>query len=246
MLADLIASDNYINFNIKAAQILGLNSAVYIAEIINICNKAILKNKLDEDGFCTVDRNYVCKRTTITQEEQTLIDEKLSKLNIIKISSNSKNKVSIDLNVLASILTSEDLRTIREIKDISVLKTRERKLTQKQTIINSLKNAASHPNKELDQAYKNWIEGVYANPNGFLSKGAVKIFMQSVDDYAKGDLDLALKIIDIATVNGYKECQWAINVFEKDFSKNFYGQRESQQKELIRISPSTIIGDEVF
>lgn len=247
MLTDLIASDNYISFNVKAAQILGLNSAVYLSEIINICNKAAIKNKLDENGLCTIDRNYVCKRTTIQPEEQISIDDKLSNLKIIERSSYSKNKINIDLNVLASILTSEDMKSIKQIKNLALIKESDKKLTQKQMIINSLKKKASHPNKELDQAFKAWIDGVYSKPNGFLSTGAVNIFMKSVDEYAKGDLDLALKIIEIATINGYRECQWAINMFEKDFKRSFYQHREAQQKELAKEDPSNIIlRDEAF
>lgn len=246
MLADLIASDNYIQFNIKAAQTLGLASSIYISEITNIYNKAQIKNKIDEEGFCTVNRDYISKRTTITPLEQIEIDNKLKKLEIIKVSSSSKDKLSIDLNVLASIITTEDIKTIKEVKELSIIKKGEKKLTQRQMIINNLKTIASHPNTELDQAYKDWVDGVYSNPNGFLSKRSITIFMQSVDEYAKGDLDLALKIIDIATVNGYRECQWAINVFEKDFKKSFYQNRLVQVNKSSQENPSSLIGDEKF
>ena len=47
------------------------------------------------------------------------------------------------------------------------------------------------------------------------------MFKETVDNFAQGNLDLALKIIDIATVNGYRDATWAINVFNRDFAAEF-------------------------
>ena len=42
MLIDLLSTDNLANYNIKIAQVMGLHSAIYINELINISNKATL------------------------------------------------------------------------------------------------------------------------------------------------------------------------------------------------------------
>jgi len=91
-------------------------------------------------------------------------------------------------------------------------------------------------------AYQDWVDGVYANPKGFLSKSAIQVFQRTIDEYAKGDLDLALKLIEIATVNGYRDANWAINVFKKDY--------ETSWKKTHQISTpaarAPITGGEVF
>ncbi len=230
MLADLIATDNYLNFNIKLANLIGLHAAVYVAELTNIYTKAYSKKKLDDKNNFIVDRSYIKQRTTLEIAEQKEIDKSLINLDLLKVDKGNVDKLNFDFNRLASIVTSEDINLINNVKDLTNTKNNGgKKQTQRQVVINKLKSIASHPNEELDQAYKDWVDGVYANPKGFLSNRSIKIFMQSVDDYAKGDLDLALKIIEIATVNGYRECQWAINVFEKDFKRAFYQNRIPQQ-----------------
>ena len=63
MLIELLSSSNYVNFNIKVAQILGLKSAIYLSQLMDINEKAIRKNKI-EDNFFTIDRKYIESRTT--------------------------------------------------------------------------------------------------------------------------------------------------------------------------------------
>ena len=56
---------------------------------------------------------------------------------------------------------------------------------------------------------------------------AYEIFQDTLNSYTKGDLDVALRIVQIATVQGYRECQWAINMFE-DSEKRKRKQENSQ------------------
>ena len=52
-----------------------------------------------------------------------------------------------------------------------------------------MKTKINCQNEELRQAYEEWIDGVYANPKGFLSARSISIFQKTVDDFARGDLD---------------------------------------------------------
>ena len=76
MLIELLSSSNYVNFNIKVAQILGLKAAIYLSQIMDINEKAIRKNKVDNNYF-TIDRKYVESRTTLTRDEQVAIEHDL-------------------------------------------------------------------------------------------------------------------------------------------------------------------------
>ena len=58
MLLDLLSLDNYVSYNIKVAEILGLHAAIYLSELMNINDKAIRKSKT-KDNFFTVDRKYI-------------------------------------------------------------------------------------------------------------------------------------------------------------------------------------------
>ena len=83
MLIDLINTSNYVSYNIKLAQLLGLKEAIYLSELLNINDKAIRKNKINNNYF-DIDRKYLETRTTLNVSEQDKIEKTLIKLKIIK------------------------------------------------------------------------------------------------------------------------------------------------------------------
>lgn len=216
MLIDLFNEDNSITINCKAIEYLGLNAAAYFEVLIRIYKKAYKKNKLQE-GYFKLDRSYIQKVTSLSVEDQLVCDGNLMKLSLIKKSPEDPNKISIELNMYLSLLNSEDVKLVDDVrKQMKVLKPKTLKQSQRQLTINALKNSIVCSNYELLTALRDWVDGVYARPNGFLSKTAIKIFQDTLNNYTQGDLDLALRIVQIATIQGYRDCQWAINVYEKD------------------------------
>ena len=70
------------------------------------------------------------------------------------------------------------------------------------------------------------------NPKiGWLSKLAVTKFVNRTNEYSQGDLDVALKIVEIATIQCYRDCDWAISIYEN--SKKQIETRERESKERI-------------
>ena len=82
---------------------------------------------------------------------------------------------------------------------------------------------------------RDWVDGVYARPNGFLSKSSIKIFQDTLNSYTQGDLDLALRVVQIATVQGYRDCQWAINMLQ-DSEK----RKQKQNNTQIRVTEQQV------
>ena len=64
MLINLISLSNYQSYNVILARTLGLYEAVYLNALIEINEKAIRKNKLQNEHFL-VDRKYIQSRTTL-------------------------------------------------------------------------------------------------------------------------------------------------------------------------------------
>ena len=93
MLLDLLSMDNYVSYNIKVAEILGLHPAIYLSELMNINDKAIKKSKTKENYF-TVDRSYITRRTTLSKEEQLKIDKQLFEIGLLKPNSDCKDSIS--------------------------------------------------------------------------------------------------------------------------------------------------------
>lgn len=226
MLTDLLCTDNYASFNVKAAHIFGLHTAVYLNEILNITQKAIQKRKLTE-GYVTIDRDYIQRRTTLDIAEQLAVDKKLAKVSVIEIASEKPDNIKLNIDTLANLVAVEDAALLKKIAKLSEVKsttTAGVKMSQRQRTIQSLKGYFVCSNEELLDAYRSWVDGVYASPKGFLSQKAVTLFQREVDDFAKGDLDLALKVVEIATVRGWKCAEWAINEFNKNYARDFYAQ----------------------
>ena len=216
MLLDIFNEDNNIVINYKAISLFGLNTAAYFTLLISIYKKAVRKNKLDNDYF-NLDRNYVRKLLRLSEEEQLICDHNLMMLSILKKSPEDPNKIKLDLNLYLSTIASEDVKLIEDVrKQMKVLHPKTIKQSQRQIQINALKNSIECSNYELLTALRDWVDGVYARPNGFLSKASIKVFQDTLNNYTKGDLDLALRLVQIATVQGYRDCQWAINLYERD------------------------------
>ena len=215
MLLDLLSSDNYGTYNVKVAQIMGLHTAIYLAEIININRKAINKEKIDNNCF-TINRQYIENRTTIDTEEQLKIDKKLSEVGILGMNVDNPDQVYIDVNALTNMIAAGDAKLLERVSRITKLKDvgdmRVGKMTQRQRDAANCKTAISTTNGELLDALSGWVDAVFARPNGFLSKRAVTIFQNELYKYTNGDLDLALKLVD--TVAGYRVFQWAKEEFE--------------------------------
>ena len=228
MLLDVFDNDNSISVNYRTIQIFGLPTAVYLTELINIYKKATRKNKLVEDGYFKVDRKYVNNVLCLTPEEQIICDLNLIKTSVLKKSSDNPDILKIDIKLYLSLLCSEDMKLYDDVKkQMKVQKPKGTKESQRQQYINVLKNSIECSNYELLTALRDWVEGVYARPNGFLSKSSIKIFQDTLNSYTQGDLDLALRVVQIATVQGYRDCQWAINMLE-DSEKRKKKQNNSQ------------------
>lgn len=215
MLIDLLCTSNYVSYNVKIAEILGLHTAIYLAEITNINCKAINKSKLNDDSSMTIDREYLKKRTTLDEKEQKEIEKNLLDLGILNLVSG--NYVKLNIQALTSILMTNDEKLVEEIK----VNTKKKKRNKDECILDNLKNnLVSITNDELRCAYEGWIESVYAK-QGWLSAANVKAAIIEVDKFSQRNLDKALEILRIASVNGYRDIQWAISYYYKNRQNTF-------------------------
>lgn len=217
MIADIIATDNLIQFNIQLAHLIGLKAAVYVSEIINIQNKAIRKKKI-KDGYFELNRKYLTDRTTLNVTEQKEIEKDLASIYVIKKDGDS-DKISLDVNTLANILITPDDDLKKVVSKVAKLKDTKQNIKEIK-IRQELKNYIDTTNDELRQAYEDWIDSVF-DKEGWMSKSAVQQAQKIVDSASDRYLDIALAIVNIASINGYRDMTWAVNAFRKDQSKRY-------------------------
>ena len=203
---------NYGTYNVKCAQIFGLTCAIYLSEILDIYQKAHKKNKIDEEEYFKLNRDYIRERTTLDRTQQSELDDILSSVNVLHLK--DKDHLKIDVDHLTAILTSKDEELLKSISNECKYQSKEQKRESKnKAVIENLKASIECSNGELLGALRCWVDSVCER--NFLNKASVKAFQNVLNGYCRGDLDMALEIVDIATKKGYKECQWAINIFER-------------------------------
>ena len=97
MLIELLSMSNYGNYNIKLASILGLETAVYLNELMNINEKALKKKKITDNSFI-IDRKYIESRTTLNPEKQQELEINLIKLGILE--RNDADTINLNISSL--------------------------------------------------------------------------------------------------------------------------------------------------
>lgn len=232
-MIEFLNQNKYRQFNVDIARVLDLNTAIYFNELLYL-NDNISDIKFDIDK--------IMNDTTLTSDQQVACKEALEKLNIII---KNESIYSISDENLQEVLNVKTKTGLNRIKHTVTNVTSGGKLTARQKQCNDLKNKLNCSNQELLEAYQDWIDGVYANPKGFLSIRAISIFQKTVDEFAKGDLDLALKIIDIATVGGYRDATWAINLFNKEYASDFRKNHQSINA-AVDMSRNVKLGSDIF
>mgnify|MGYP003304906412 CR=1 FL=1 len=244
MLIDLLSPSNYINFNIKVAEVIGLHPAIYLSELMNINNKAIRKTKTNEDDNSFVlDREYVRSRTTLTAEEQLDIEKNLIKIGILEKPSDDDNRIVLNINVLTTLLMSNDEELISNVKNLEKLKKKSSRTTKADIIKNSLRENIVTTNPELRAAYSEWIDAIYAK-QGYMSKKCVIEAQAVVDNFSQRNLDVALRVVDLASIHSYRDMNWAINKYNQEHTVNYVLHPPKQATP--RTPTKTQLSDEVF
>ena len=215
MLIDLLNSQNYIMVNMDAIQIFGLNTAVYCAELLNVYKKAVIKKKLYANNYFKVDRDFIAQRTSLSIDDQLKCDVNLLKVNIIKINPENPDIIYFDVEIFASLLSSEDVKLLDKVSEkVKVENPKNVKKVKQERIIANLKEGIDCTTPEVLFALRDWIDSIFAAGKG-LSKVQVTLFKDKIDEYCNGDLQKALDIIKLATIHNYIDCQWAINLYER-------------------------------
>ena len=213
MLNALDAS-NYFQFNISAAQILGLYNAIYCSELINIYQKAKKKKKMFGDYFI-VNRNYIAHKTTLDVETQYACDSSLKKVGIVDISKDNPDMIKLDYEKFVQIITEEDYKYLKEVsKKARTITPSDAKEAKKKKIVEALQDKIDSGNADVDVALRHWVEVTCEKT--FMSCDTVMDFQKVLMQYSKVDIKKALRIVEIATSQAWTSCTQAISSYEKE------------------------------
>lgn len=215
-ILDLFSPDNYIMINKDAIKILGLNTAIYCSILSSICSKVIAKNKyVNTEKYFEVDRKYIEKQTSLDTEEQLKCDLNLAKVNIVKIDENNPNILYFDTEIYASVLASENIKLLNNLSEkVKKENPKGLKTASKKASIQAIKNSIECRTPEVITRLYTWIDSIYESGKG-ISKAQVKLFKDQLDDYCNGDLNKAIKLLDLAISTNYTTFDWVKSSYEK-------------------------------
>ena len=195
-----------LRLNKKLVKIAGFEVAAYWAELQSILKQVVKKQTADERGFFTLDRDYVERETTLSVTKQLKCEEKLLSLGVLLKDPAEPNRISIAVNGMVAVITDEDTTKLKKSgsaqADAKAAKIAGMKATMKKAILET--------DVEVRAAYERWVEGMIDAANCRFTKAVVQLFEKTVTQYTT-DKALRLKIIEIATVNSFKDATWAIN-----------------------------------
>lgn len=196
-----------LRLNKRLIKIAGFEVAAYWAELQSVLKQVVKKQTADEQGFFTLDREYIERETTLTIKKQLKCEDKLIELGAIAKDPDNPNRIAIGVNNMVEIITGEDTKKLR--KGTKATKEEER-AAKVAGIKANMKRALVETDSELRAAYERWIDGMIDAANCRFTKAVVQLFEQTVTEYTN-DKAKRLKIIELATINSYRDATWAIN-----------------------------------
>lgn len=196
-----------LRLNKKLVKLAGFEVAAYWAELQSILKQVVKKNTADEFGFFTLDRDYVERETTLTIKKQLKCEEKLIGLGVIAKDETDPNKLCISVHGMIEFITDEDTKKLKNKSATTKADTKAAKIAG---IKANMKKAILETDIELRYAYERWVDGMVDAANCRFTKAVVQLFEKTVTEYSK-DKATRLKIIEVATINSYRDATWAIN-----------------------------------
>jgi len=116
----MLASENYLPLNRMLLKILGINAAVYFAELCNYYVYFCSRGMLDEEGLFYVTHDYIEKKTTLTAKQQRLCEltlREMSLLNVKRKGMPAKNWFDINTEKLAELLDDTRIEVGVEVNE---------------------------------------------------------------------------------------------------------------------------------
>ena len=160
-------------------------------------------------------------------------EEKLIELGVFLRSPEDPNKISIAVNGMVAVITDEDTTKLKKGGKTSA----DEKAAKIAGMKATMKKALVETDPEIRAAYERWIDGMIDAANCRFTKAVVQVFEKTVTEYTNSKA-IRLQIIQIATVNSYRDATWAINKLggNPKAPGTFIGV---QQKQSIGIDPNS-------
>ena len=224
MNLDLLSIRNCcITINEKLIQMLGLDTAAHLTVILDALHQAKKKNRINENGYFKLDRKYANERTGLTTTEQKHCEDRLIAVNLLKRDPEMANLLSVDNGAVVQMIQQDDAKFMDQIK-LVLAKQKKNEVDEyrKEQMAKAIKTAVKATDFELRQAIFDWIDAM----DGTLKKAAVPLVEDAIDNYTN-DKQVKIKLFQIMAINTWRDPQWAIKRYEKDYKPKGLGEQRA-------------------
>ena len=196
-----------LRLNKRLIKLTSFEVAAYWAELQSILKQVVKKKTADEHGFFTLDRDYVERETTLTLAKQLKCEAKLIEMGVMMKDPDNPNRITIGVNSMIELITDEDTK---KLKKATKAAKDEAKVAKTEGIKATMKRFILEQDPELRSAYEQWIDGMVDAANCKFTKAVVQLFEKTITSW-DADKATKLKIIETATINSYRDANWALN-----------------------------------
>lgn len=202
------------SYNVEFAKKYGVRSAILFSHILSLITTKQYSNSSD-DGVL-LSREEINNSTGLSDEEQRVAEESLGASGIISVKASIRNGVEKNRYILLQRKSDENSSddSLPAVFTAVVSRPVNNKADVKRDCVRkSLKASIPLKDEMLRNLMGMWIDAIFENPKGFLSKQGVSI---AVDELLKfsSDVNVLAEIITIAIKFGYKDMSWAINNYK--------------------------------
>lgn len=209
MLIELLSNSNNQTYNVWLAHKIGLNVAIYFSVLLDDYKLALEEGNVDDEQFFIPNRKFITAKTTFTDTDQFNFEDCLNKLGFITFSKD-KSKCKLNLNLFIGMMNAEN-------KEIDAFCS-----TIKNTSINKNEGILIGVKKKINKNYPGNVQNALSEwlntineKYGYVNKTMIAQAQKQLDNVIYSDLNKALEIIEIATVQAYRDMTWAFSRYDE-------------------------------
>ena len=224
MNLDILSTRNcYLSINEKLIQMIGLDTAAYLTVVLDALHQAVKKGKVNDEGYFKLDRKYANERTGLSTTEQKHCDDRLIAIGLMRRDTDTLNLLSVDVGAVVKFIQQDDAKFIDQVK-LTLAKTKKAEADEykKEQIIRIAKAQVKTTDFEIRQSIFDWIEAM----DGTLKKAQVGLVEDAIDTYSK-DKQVKIKLFQILAINSWRDPQWAISRYERDYKPKGLGEQKT-------------------
>lgn len=209
--------------NKKLMSIVGVETAVYWSELIVVLDRVRAKHTCNEKGFFKLDRAYIQRETSITPERQLECDRILAHFGVLAVDPDSADTIAVSVQSMVELITAENTAELKT--SVKTAKSRRGDKEAKHAGMKAtFRTAIKTTDPELKAAYCKWIDSMVDAECSRFTKAVVDLFENAVEQFSS-DKVAKLRVIEIATINAYKDASWAINLYNRETRPYIVNQR---------------------